>query len=168
MKQKILANDPLTNDDIYPIVTYIVSSAFFFSYTSSKLGTYQNDSGIWLYGIITQLLLYVYCYRTLRKRNSYLVWLCFALIHFGAYLLIYNSMSLKSQVGPGYTILRNTLPLLLVILLLRWISLKCQKKELIPVFRYADLYDNRKTTYVDLLLFAIYLFTMMVLSTVLR
>lgn len=168
MKQKLLANDPLTNDDIYPIIIYVVLSAFFFSYTSSKLGTQQNDSGIWLYGILTQSLLYVYCYKTLRKRNSYLVWLCFASIHFGAYLLIFNSMTLKNQLGPGYTVLRNTLPLILVILVLRWISLKWQKKQLIPVFRYADLHGNRKTTNLDLLLFAIYLFTMLALSIVLR
>ncbi len=77
-------------------------------------------------------------------------------------------MTLKNQLGPGYTVLRNTLPLILVILVLRWISLKWQKKQLIPVLRYADLHDNRKTTNVDLLLFAIYLFTMLALSTVLR
>src|SRR5690349_13751926 len=161
MKQKLLANDPLINDDTYPIVIYVVLSGFIFSYVSSKLGTYQDGSGIWIYGVLTQSLLYVYCYRTLRKRNSFLIWLGFALIHFGMYLWINNSTTLNNQIGPGYTILRNTLPLLLVILVLRWISLKWQKKELVGFFRY-----DKKVSYLDLLLLLIYVLTMMTLSVV--
>lgn len=164
MKLKLLANDSLKSDDTYPIIIYVVLSGFIFSYVLSKLGTYQDDSGIWLYGVLTQTLLYVYCYKTLRKRNSYLIWLGVALIHFGVYLWIHNSIALKSQVGPGYATLRNTLPLLLMILLLRWISLGWQKKELVGFFHRYD----KQISYVDRLLLAIYVFAMIALSTILR
>lgn len=113
-----------------------------------------------LYIIGPQLSFYLFLYKSLRNFKFYLFWFLAGIIHFVVYLLVtgdyYKQMSDHKELAPLE--FRNTIILLIFFQLLRWTSIKLQRKEFVMISRTGkDLFDEREYTFVDFLLFAMYM-----------
>lgn len=105
----------------------------------------------------TQISLYIFGYRSLRNLNAYFLWMAVAVGHLIAYFClrhVYTPMAVHPTLG-----LRDTIVLLLLFQVLRLASLVIQHKEPVSPSRvgYTDMYDGRRVTALDVILFMIYL-----------
>lgn len=105
------------------------------------------------------MFLYVFGYKALRNMSFFICWIVIALIHFAIYLNIRDIQTTAFMTKGANTGLRNTILLLVLFQVLRVVSLKIQHQELITPSRGGglDLYNEREATFLDLLLFFIYL-----------
>lgn len=161
MLQPIFYFDRLDLWDKLSILFYVVLTAtcgYFFFYSNSS-GT--NRELLLFYTLGTQLLLYLLNYKSLRNLTVYLIWICFALVHLYLYFQLKDNPELMNFRGHAATGLRNTVILLLLYQVLRIISLNTQRQELVAPTRggTTDIFEGRKITFVDFLLFAIYFAT---------
>lgn len=110
------------------------------------------------YALGTQLFLYVINYKSLRNLTVYFIWIAFALVHLYFYSQLKDNPGLLNVRGHAATGLKNTIFLLLLFQLLRIISAKTQHQELVCPARggHTDIFDGRKATFIDFILFAIY------------
>ncbi|MBS1531495.1 MAG: hypothetical protein JSU01_14400 [Bacteroidetes bacterium] len=137
---------------IYLVITIVV--AYFY---------YHNDAGyaqfmIFIYAFILQLCLYLFMYGHLRNFRCYLIWFGFSIIHLAMYFVMKGDERLQMARGNPAVLLRNTFVLLLVFQLLRFISLKTQRMELVaPNKSSEDDFDHRKITIIDKALFLAYM-----------
>jgi hypothetical protein len=149
---------PLSAVNIVVIILYaIISLGLIYYYTYTFL---PNPSGILIYGIFTQLFLYMFGYKALRNFNVYFFWLIVGIIHFFFYLYLKDIPYYNAVQGGSYSkSLRNTIYLLALYQALRYLSLDLQGKEFIMPSRNGsvDLHENRKAGFADFLCFALYM-----------
>ncbi len=110
------------------------------------------------YSIGTQLFLYFFNYKSLRKLNIWLIWFLYALMH----LYLYEDLILKDDFQhhkvPAASFLKHTWISLLLFQFLRILSLVIQNKELVPPtpVGQTDLWEDRKLTAIDYICFIIF------------
>ena len=89
-------------------------------------------------------------YRALRNLNVWFIWIGLAIIQ----MVIYYKHGLHMMDWPAIHGLRNFWIFLIAFQILRWISLKFQKKEFVTLTRNTmDVLDERKFTLLDMFLF---------------
>lgn len=121
-----------------------------------------NDNGlpgmlIFGYAIFTHMFLYLYNYISLRNFKVYTIWLIISIFHFVAYLYLKSDVTLQYENGHAAIGLRNTIILLILIQILRYLSLVTQGQELVaPSRKNKDIFNERIVSPVDVLLFLAY------------
>jgi len=138
---------------IYSIVTLsIASSRLFFSEG-------VRQTGIFMYATLTQAFLYIFLYVSLRNFTSYLIWLFFGAIHVILYLYFKGDYDLELPNGIASGPLLNTIPLLLLFQLLRFLSREFQKRDFVVPSKGGgpDLIENKELTGTDYILFTVYM-----------
>ncbi|OWP62336.1 hypothetical protein CDA63_14720 [Hymenobacter amundsenii] len=135
--------------DTITITAYLFLSLLLWQY--SKISEYSEaGDAIFCYGIFTQLFLYFMNYKSLRNASVYFFWVLVGFIHFVVYFYLKDNPALQIANKHPVTILRNTIFLLLLFQILRFISLKFQAMELVAVGRGPiDAFDGRKITIID-------------------
>lgn len=113
---------------------------------------------IFAYGIVTHLFIYFFNYRSLRNFNVFIVWCFFAALHFYIFLHFQDFMIFKMRNGNALTPLRNTIILLCVFQLLRFISIKISNQELVSPARggKTDIWNERKPNGIDFISLIVY------------
>ncbi len=110
------------------------------------------------YALLSQLALYVFCYKSLRNLTVFIVWVFIGLFHLYLYYHLKDETTLQLLKGHSTTPLRNTISLLFIFQVLRFISLKVQHQELVSPSKgfTTDLFDERKVNWFDFILFLVY------------
>lgn len=110
------------------------------------------------YALLTQLGLYLLCYKSLRNLTAFAIWLGIGVFHLYLYFKLRDVATLQMFRGHSSTPLRNTIPLLILFQILRFFSAKIQGQELVAPSGGAttDLYDERRVNGLDFLFFFIY------------
>jgi hypothetical protein len=156
--EKLRAWDKITIA-LYLVVTVITIVYYWNAGSSARKET------LWMYPFLTQLFLYIFNYKSLRNLTVYCLWIVIAIGHFGMYLYLLDYIEQRHLTGYAVTGLRNTLLLLLLFQVLRFISAKTQGQELVcPDKSGIDMYDHRKVTAIDCILFVVYLLAAIFLS----
>jgi hypothetical protein len=89
-------------------------------------------------------------YKALRNLNVWIIWIGLSILQIG----LYYKQGLDNTDWPAIRGLRNFWIFLIAFQILRWTSLKFQKKEFVTLSRTkTDLYDDRRFTRLDMLLF---------------
>ncbi len=131
----------------------------------------MGNMGGWIasYTIGTHLFLYLLNYKSLRKFNVWIVWIGFSLVHIYFYQDFGANTEFKRPNGSVTNGLQFTWVALILFQLLRLISIKTQDADLVAPAGPSrfDLWDNRRTNFIDYSLFAIYMVVMTVLDVVL-
>ena len=138
---------------IYALITVvIVCSPFILS-----IKAMQNS--IIAYSVSLQLFAYFFLYVSLRNFTIYLIWLCFGIVHFVLFFWFKGDSGLNEGMANPSVTLVNTLPLLLLFQLLRFVSIKMQRREFVSPAKGGgrDLLENKTVTDIDFLIFIIYL-----------
>ncbi len=140
------------------IYTYLtITIALSLWYLTTDFGTRK---GILLfYGVITQLGLYFALYTSLRNFNSYSIWCGFGFFHLLVYFIFKDDPSLQMPRAHASSLLRNTIVLLFLFQLLRYISVKLQHREFVAPAHGGgkDLFENKAVTFIDFVIFMIYI-----------
>ena len=111
---------------------------------------FHTRQSIVFYSFGLYLVTLVFNYKALRNLNVWLIWFGIALIQIG----IYYKHGLNNTDWPAIRGLRNFWIFLITFQILRWLSLKLQKKEFVTIARMRrDLYDDRKFTLWDGILY---------------
>jgi hypothetical protein len=85
-------------------------------------------------------------YKALRNLNVWFIWIGLSVIQIG----IYYKHGLDNTDWPAIRGLRNFWIYLIAFQILRWLSIKLQKKEFVTLAKMrTDLYDDRKFTFWD-------------------
>ena len=144
-------------------LTATVICGYFFLYNNSSA---TNRTLLLFYTLGTQLLLYLLNYKSLRNLSVFFIWIFISLLHLFAYLQLKDNPELQNVRGHAAMGLRNTIILLLLYQILRIISLKTQRQELVAPTRggTTDIFEGRKLTIVDYVLFVIYYATTFILN----
>lgn len=166
MLQPIFYFDKLTLWDRISIWFYTVLSftcAYFFYY---KNNASANRELLVFYTVGTQLFLYLFNYKSLRNFTVYLAWVFIALVHLFFYFQLKDIPILQNVRGHAATGLRNTIIVLLLYQVLRIISVNTQKQELVAPTRggTTDIFEGRKITFIDYVLFVVYFGVTIVLN----
>lgn len=104
------------------------------------------------YVMLPQILFCLVLYRALRNARYYLIWVFFGATHLVLFF-IFRWHAPQDAAGP----LLNTLILLLIFQLLRWISFKTEGREFVPPSRTGkDLFEEREAGGMDHLIFFAY------------
>lgn len=137
---------------IYLVIT--ITLCFWYHNTGSNI-----RQGILIgYAFITQISLYFGLYTSLRNLKSYVIWCCFGLFQLCVYFFIKDDPSLQMPRGNPATDLRNTIVLLLLFQILRYISLKLQNREFVAPAHGGgkDLFENKQPSFVDFIILIMY------------
>lgn len=158
MLQPIFYFEKLNRWDKVIIISYVALTgilAYFFLNVNSDS---SNRSLLSAYTLGTQLFLYFIYYGSLRNLSVYFVWLLLSIGHLYLYYQLKDEASLLNLRGHAATGLRNTVILLLLFQLLRFISIKIQGQELVSPAKGGkrDFFDERNLTVIDYILFAVY------------
>jgi hypothetical protein len=117
---------------------------------------------LWFYPFLTHLFLYFFNYRSLRNLTVYFIWCAIGLVHLIIYLYPGDPVQKQPITEFAAKGLRNTILLLLLFQVIRFISIKTQGRELVcPGNSYTDLFDERKITVIDAVLSFTYIFCML-------
>ncbi|WCT11505.1 hypothetical protein [Mucilaginibacter jinjuensis] len=139
---------------LYGIATLIIT-------LSSFLGNYTDDKQelIIIYISSPSLFLYFFFHKSLRNFKSYLIWIGFAVFHIILFFAFESKPQLHEFDGKPPLIFFNTIMALLLFQLLRYLSIIIQHKEFILPTKGEgkDLFEVRKPTWVDNLLFVTYM-----------
>lgn len=158
MLQRLFYFEKLSRWDKISIAFYLALTAicgYYFFYQNNHA---SNKTLLLFYSLGTQLLLYLFCYKSLRNLSVFLIWIFIAIIHFFVYVQLKDIPELQNVRGHASTGLRNTIILLLLFQILRIVSVKTQKQELVAptVGGKTDMFEGRTVTLVDFALFAVY------------
>ena len=137
----------------YIIISLLLSVFYFIS------GNDTRNEILIIYATSTQFVIYFFLYVSLRNFRTYLIWFSFSFIHLLIYFLIRNSDAVQMQRGAAVSPMKNTIILLLVFQLLRFISLKLQNREFVvpPKGGGKDLIENKSISATDYLILLIYI-----------
>lgn len=117
-----------------------------------------QNSCLTFYALGTQFFLYALGYKSLRNLRVYFLWLIISVSHLCLYFLLKENSSIIFFHSNRVTGLRNTIILIILFQLLRYISLRTQNQELVCISKNkTDIFDKRKTTNVDTILYIIYI-----------
>jgi hypothetical protein len=168
MTRPIFYTDKLNNWDKITMTTYfVILCGIWFCYDKSLPIATQKNILLWL-GLGTQILLYAINYKSLRNLKVYFFWVLISILHLYLFFYFKSDPKLIGVGGHYATILRNTFPLLILFQVLRFISAKTQGLELVSLSKGSttDIFDERRITFIDFILFIIYFATTFILATV--
>lgn len=145
--------------DTFSIAGYILLTAGLGYYFSITTDDAVRRVILYVYAFWTQLMLFAFNYKSLRNLAVYLTWIAFGGVHLYGYFLFRENPMLQSPDSPAATGLRNTILLLLLFQLLRYVSIRAQGQELIcpSLKNRVDLFDRRTPTFTDYILMAVYI-----------
>ncbi len=159
MQKPIFYFYKLNTWDRVTIILYLVLSfgLGFYCYYSTDSAV-QRDI-IFSFSFLTPFFLYVINYKSLRNLTVYLFWLSVGIIHLYIYWRLKDNVSLIYRNGQSAVYgFRNTLFLLFLFQVLRFISAKTQHQELIcpSIGLKTDLFSERSATIIDIVLLVVY------------
>ncbi len=166
MTQQIFYFDKLTWWDKITTTGYLILTGtliyFFLNINSDS----SNRTLLLFYSLGTQLLLYLLYYVSLRNLTVFAIWVLFSLGHLYLYFQLKDNPSLQNFRGHAATGLRNTIICLFLFQLLRIVSLKTQKKELVAPNNggRTDIEEGKTITILDYFLFVVYFGTTIYLN----
>jgi hypothetical protein len=158
MTRPIFYFEELKSFDKWTIGLYLLLTFGLLYYFQTTSNIEYRNQIIFGYAFLTQFGLYLFCYKSLRNLTVFLIWIGIGLFHLYIYYNLKDDTSLQMFRGHSSTPLRNTVPLLLLFQVLRFLSAKIQGQELVGPSRGAttDLFDERKVNWLDFVFFAIY------------
>ncbi|WP_316846370.1 hypothetical protein [Pedobacter psychrodurus] len=138
---------------LYAIITIGVILTLVFA----EPGTEQTT--IVMYIVLSQLGMYFGLYTSLRNFKAYILWLSFGVVHLILFLCFRGNPSIEMYRGNPTVGLLNTVILLMLFQLLRYLSLKFQHREFVAPAKGGgpDLFENKKVTFADFVIFVIYM-----------
>lgn len=141
---------PLTIWNILTIIAYtLFSTGLLYYYVYEK---YPSPDYLLVYIFGTQLSLIVFQYRVIRNLYMYMFWLLIGITHVITAHFIKDILLLQFPAGHLSIMMANTLFLVIILQVLRYISLKLQEKEfVVPSRSGTDLFDERNPTWIDYL-----------------
>lgn len=140
----------------------VLTIGLYYLFATTTDARFLNDVSF-LYPFGTQVFLYSFQYRALRNLSVYFFWICIGLLHLTFYFLL-RIHPMNNITGISIQGFRNTIILLLLYQVLRFISAKTQGMELVcPSKSGTDFFDERRVTFIDFILFALYIGTASVL-----
>lgn len=148
---------------LYAIITVGVTLTLVFGKPEIKQVT------IIMYIVLSQLGMYFGLYTSLRNFTAYLLWFSFGVVHLILFFCFRGNPTIEMKRGNPTVGLLNTVVLLLLFQFLRYLSLKFQNREFVapPKGGGTDLFENKKVTFADFVIFVIYMaswFGLIVLS----
>jgi len=147
---------PLGQWDKIFIYSYLIFSVVFLIVNLSDDNS-AKTSILTIYVILMQLNIYLLGYKSLRNLTSYLVWLSFGIFHLLLYFQLKNDHSYSSFIGSYAYFLPNSIILLILFQILRFISIKINNVEFVAPARGGALFDNVKVSFLDYVLLLIYM-----------
>ncbi|SOE23824.1 hypothetical protein SAMN06298216_4204 [Spirosomataceae bacterium TFI 002] len=164
MAQPIFYFDKLKTWDKVTIALYVLLSAGLYYYFDNTTNTKTQRDILFGYAFSTQIFFYFFNYESLRNLSVYTFWVAIGFIHLYLYFQLKDNQALLNVRGHSATGLRNTLVLLLLFQVLRFISARTQGQELVcPSKSRTDLFDDRQITFIDFILFVIYIGSTLIL-----
>ncbi|MBL7706688.1 MAG: hypothetical protein JNM21_14175 [Taibaiella sp.] len=165
MRKNIFYFESLKRFDYISIAVYILISLILLA-CCYKAPLEANQTLVFAYGFGTVMLLYGFGYRSLRNLTVYFVWIGIALIHLFIYFQLKDISGLKMKNGHAAIGLRNTLPMLILFQILRFVNIKIQNQELVaPSWGSStDILDGRRVNFMDFISFVIYIVVFIILS----
>ena len=144
--------------DKVTILFYIILSFGLWYYFDNTTLSENKRNILFFYSLGTQLFLIFFNYKSLRNLTVYFFWIAVGFIHLYIYFQQKYDPNLNFARGHSTTGLKNTIILLFLFQVLRILSIKVQKKELVNPARSnpKDLFGERSVTFIDFILFAIY------------
>jgi hypothetical protein len=127
---------------------------------------YDIKPWITFFGFGTPLFLYFFNYRSLRKLYVFLFWCSVSMLHL--YLYFHFKDNILFDYGRSSALLpfRNTLILLVLFQLLRWLSRTTSGLELVGLSKSEkDVWNERKTNTIDVLCFFVFFAVTIFLDT---
>lgn len=112
-----------------------------------------------MYIVLSQLGIYLGLYKSLRNFTAYSLWFGFGIVHLILFLCFRGNPAIEMYRGNPTVGLLNTIVFLVLFQLLRYLSLKFQHREFVAPARSGgpDLFDNKKVTFADFVIFVIYM-----------
>jgi hypothetical protein len=146
--------DRLKPFDTWTIGLYVALSLGLTYYFSTELNVNHKAGAIFMYALGTHLVLYMFCYKSLRNLTVFFIWLLIGLLHLLIYFKLKGDTTLEMFRGHATVPLRNTVPLLIFYQVLRLVSLKIRGHELVVPNKISrtDMFNERQPTGVDFLL----------------
>ncbi|KJF44309.1 hypothetical protein [Draconibacterium sediminis] len=166
MEKQIFYFGKTTKWDRITIFLYLILSiGLTVYYRNNPLNYKLHRDILFAYAFGTHFFLYLFNYKSLRNLKVYFVWFAFGLIQLFIYFKLKDIDYLQNVKGHASTGLRNTVPLLILFQILRFISAKTQGQELVAPGKGSttDLFDERRITIIDFIAFAIYMAAMILL-----
>lgn len=144
-----------------------ITIALWYCYESSTNNRIQGEI-LFAYPFFTQLFLYLINYKSLRNLTVYCCWVAIGMFHCFIYFQLKDVVALRGLHYHAAVGFRNTIILLFLFQVLRFISAKTQGMELVCPSRGSgtDFFDERKITFLDYLFMVIYLAGVISLNTV--
>lgn len=138
---------------VYIIISLIVGLVLIFGSSETK------RSIIVIYGIGTHLFLYLFNYKSLRNLKVFGFWFLTGLVHLCLYLLLRDDPELMHTQVHASIAFRDTIILLILFQVLRFVSLQVQNEELVCPSKgsYTDALDNRRITFIDSFCLVVYM-----------
>lgn len=135
---------------LYAILSLIVLLVIVFGEPEMKL------KAVLLYVMPVQISIYLLLYVSLRNFKTYIIWFSFALFHIALFFIVSNILTAPSRNSIPFTCF-NTVLLLIVYQLLRYVSLKFQRREFLTISRDGkDLILNKPISALDYLIGFVY------------
>lgn len=128
MKPRLFYFEKLTAWDKWSIGLYLLLSVGL-GWLALSLSPASGRNVIAMYAFMSSLYLYLFSYKSIRKPTGVAAWGLVGLIHLAVYLQL-KDLPYWEKDALG---LRNTLPLLLLIQVFRFISLRLRSVDLVPV-----------------------------------
>lgn len=154
--------------DKVTILLYLLLSVVLWYYFDNTTSSKIQRKILFGYTFGTQLFLYGLNYKSLRNLTVYFFWIGIGVIHLLFYFQLKDNQLLKNFHGHSPTGLRNTLILLLLFQILRFISARTQGMELVSPSRGStrDIFDDRRITLLDFIFFVVYVGSVLFLNEV--
>jgi hypothetical protein len=138
---------------LYAIATIGVILTIVFAKPEAKQVT------IIMYIVLSQLGMYFGLYTSLRNFTAYSLWFGFGIVHLILFFCFRGNPTIEMYRGNPTIGLLNTIVLLLLFQFLRYLSLKIQHREFVAPAKGGgpDLFENKKLTFADFVIFVIYM-----------
>ena len=164
MKHSLIYFEPLKIWDKWTIAIYALLTILVYFACTGKIYFSDIRGLIFGYALGTHYFIYFFNYQSLRNMYVFLIWVIFGIIHLLGYLFLKNDPTLEMTKVHSAIGLRNTLILLFIFQMLRVISVNIQHQEFVALSKSkTDLFEGRKVTIVDFLIFVIYVAATMLL-----
>lgn len=155
---KLLKKENLNLNEIIAIIIYLVVTLTIILVFNYSDNIEFKKILLSFYSSSTILFLYIFGYKSLRKMIFTQIWIFIGLMHLIFFLLTKDNTDLFYKRGSAVNIFGYTIIAVILIQLLRLLSLKIQKRELVcPSRNGIDMYDNRKTNFFDFIFFLFYM-----------
>ncbi len=166
MQKPLLYFEKIKIWEIGIMIFYVILSLEFMYFLRLSKSETQNNY-LSIYAIGGQFFMYTFLYKSLRNFKVYVFWLIIGFLHLCLYYLLKENASLICFHNNNITGLRNTIFLVMLFQLLRFISLKTQNQELVCIGKSkTDIFDQREITKTDSILYTIYIAVIFILLTI--